>query len=155
MKGKRRLIIGLIVLGVFGALAAKNMNRTITPYVSFNEAKASERPVQVAGFPDHPKAYFDPSSGLFRFTMTDEDGETMPVSYEGARPGNFDQAQSVVVVGRYHQGTLQASQILVKCPSKYQAEEEAGMEHPGEPGSSPDTGTDSGAKTAATAAETD
>jgi len=155
MKGKRRLIIGLVVLGVFGALAAKNMNRTITPYVSFAEAKASDRPVQVAGFPDHPKAYFDTSSGLFRFNMTDENGQVMPVSFKGARPGNFDQAQSVVVVGRYQQGTLQASQILVKCPSKYQAEEEAGMHHPGATGS-PDAGaTDSATKPATPAAETD
>jgi cytochrome c-type biogenesis protein CcmE len=155
MRGKRRLIIGLIVLGVFGALAAKNLNRTITPYVSFAEAKASERPVQVAGFPDHPKAYFDRATGLFRFTMTNEDGDVLPVSYKGARPGNFDQAQSVVVVGRYHQGTLEASQILVKCPSKYQAEEEAGMHHPGATDSSDETGTGSATKPASTAAETD
>ena len=32
---------------------------------------------------------------------------------------NFDQAEKVVVVGRYEGSTLHADQILVKCPSKY------------------------------------
>ncbi len=154
MKINRRILIGAVALAVFGTLAFLNLNKTITPYVSFTEARASERPVQVAGFPDHPNARFDRNTGKFLFTMTDENGEAMNVSYEGARPGNFDQAQSVVVVGRYHRGTLEASQILVKCPSKYAAEEQEGMHHPGPV---PDaSGTEKSTSTAApAAAETD
>jgi cytochrome c-type biogenesis protein CcmE len=51
--------------------------------------------------------------------MKNEDGDVMPVTFTGSKPGNFDQAEKVVVIGRYHEGVFQASQILVKCPSKY------------------------------------
>ena len=138
MKANRRLWVGLVLLAVFGGLAALNLNRTITPYVSFTEARASDRPVQVAGFPDHQAARWDPSAGEFRFEMKDEGGEEMRVCYKGVKPGNFDQAQSVVVIGRYQQGALQASQILVKCPAKY---ESMGNEHPGDEAAGEGTAT--------------
>jgi cytochrome c-type biogenesis protein CcmE len=41
-------------------------------------------------------------------------------------PGNFDQATSIVAIGHYKDGTFAAEQLLVKCPSKYQAEAERG-----------------------------
>ena len=140
MKKHRRLIIGGILLIGFGVMAFLNFGRTMTPYVSFAEAKASHRAVQVAGFPDHAKARFDMASGSFEFPMTNEEGEVLPVRYRGAEPGNFSQAQSVVVVGRYRDGVFQASQILVKCPSKYEAR---GSQHPGEASAAPATGSKS------------
>jgi cytochrome c-type biogenesis protein CcmE len=118
----------LSVLVVFGAVAFMNLNKTMAPYVTFTEAKASERAVQVAGFPNHAKARFDPGRSEFRFEMRNDAGDLMPVAYRGVKPGNFDQAETVVVVGRYAEGVFQASQILVKCPSKYEAR---GDQHPG------------------------
>jgi cytochrome c-type biogenesis protein CcmE len=148
MKVNRRIIIGGAFLIVFGVVAFLNFGRTITPYVSFAEARGSERAVQVAGFPDHAGASFDMEKGMFLFTMTNEEGEDMSVCYKGAEPGNFSQAQSVVVIGRYDEGMFNASQILVKCPSKYESQ---GTEHPGGAGAKPD-----GANAVATsAAETD
>ena len=149
MKVSRRLWVGLVLLAVFGGLAALNLNRTITPYVSFTEARASVRPVQVAGFPDHAASRWDPAAGEFRFEMKDEGGEQMDVCFKGVKPGNFDQAQSVVVIGRYEEGALHASQILVKCPSKYESQ---GNVHPG----TEEAGEGSAVKPASTsAAETD
>ena len=87
-----------------------------------------EGAVQVAGFPDHGSAAFNPASGLFEFKIRNEDGDVMPVTFDKGEPGNFDQAKTVVVVGRLDEaGTMEASQILVKCPSKY---EERGEMHP-------------------------
>jgi cytochrome c-type biogenesis protein CcmE len=119
MKRNTRTIVGVAVLTVFGVLAFLNFNKTIAPYVPFAEARASSGAVQVAGFPDHQRARFDPSNGLFSFDMSDEEGDVMTVNFTGVKPGNFDQAEKVVVVGRYEDGALNASQILVKCPSKY------------------------------------
>jgi cytochrome c-type biogenesis protein CcmE len=128
----------LSALVVFGAVAFMNLNQTMAPYVTFSEARASERAVQVAGFPDHALARFDPGRSEFRFEMRNEAGELMPVAYKGVKPGNFDQAETVVVVGRYAEGVFQASQILVKCPSKYEAR---GESHPGAPATGTTGGT--------------
>ena len=46
----------------------------------------------------------------------------MPVEYRGVIPGNFDQAVSVVAIGKFAGDHFEAQQLLVKCPSKYQAE---------------------------------
>lgn len=130
MKSKK-LVIGLAALAIFGFLGFKNVKQSLTPYVSFAEARTLGRTVQVAGFPDHAASRFDGELGGFRFTMANEDGDVMPVVYKGGKPGNFDQATSVVVVGDCTEGVMHAKQILVKCPSKYEAE---GTEHPGEAG---------------------
>ena len=119
MSPKVRLGVGLAALVVFGALALINFNSTLAAYVSFAEARSSSSAVQVAGFPDHQGASFDTETGEFLFTMTDEESSVMQVSFKGVKPGNFDQAEKVVVVGSYEEGVLKATQILVKCPSKY------------------------------------
>jgi cytochrome c-type biogenesis protein CcmE len=54
----------------------------------------------------------------------DEKGDVMPVEYRGVIPGNFDQAVSVVAIGKFSGDHFEAQQLLVKCPSKYQAEAE-------------------------------
>ena len=119
MKFNLRLTVGMVLLLGFGVVAFLNFNRSIAPYVPFAEARTAPGAVQVAGFPDHQGARFEAAAGLFVFEMRDEDGDVMRVEFAGAQPGNFDQAEKVVVVGRYDDGTLNASQILVKCPSKY------------------------------------
>jgi cytochrome c-type biogenesis protein CcmE len=120
MKSKIRLIVGGVLLLGFGGLAFLNFNKTIAPYVPFAEARSANSAVQVAGFPDHQHARYDPSNGRFTFDMKDDQGDAMQVVYTGVKPGNFDQAEKVVVVGRYTEGSFEASQILVKCPSKYE-----------------------------------
>jgi cytochrome c-type biogenesis protein CcmE len=113
------MILGVVALAVFGGLAFLNFNKTLARYVSFPEARAAAGAVQVSGFPDHQKATFHPDTGEFAFAMDDGEGDVMNVVYRGVKPGNFDQAEKVVVVGKYEGEVLQASQILVKCPSKY------------------------------------
>jgi len=120
MKGNLRVYLGVLVLVIFGALAFLNFNKTVAPYVSFTEARAAAGgAVQVAGFPHHRDADFAAEKGVFTFPMENEDGEVMQVAFRGVKPGNFDQAEKVVVIGRYQEGRFEASQILVKCPSKY------------------------------------
>jgi cytochrome c-type biogenesis protein CcmE len=99
-----RVFVGVGILAVFGTLAFLNFNKTVAPYVPFAEAKAASGAVQVSGFPDHRAARFDPARGEFQFTMTNDDGEVMPVVFSGVKPGNFDQAEKVVVIGRYEAG---------------------------------------------------
>ncbi len=118
----RKVIVGASALAVFATIAVLNLKSTMAPYVSFAEAREATGAVQIGGHPDHGGARFDMEKGLFLFTMTDDAGDHISVSYAGAKPGNFDQAEKVVVVGKYHEGQLQAGQILVKCPSKYQDE---------------------------------
>lgn len=118
--------LGVLLLVAFAGFSLSAFQDTLTPYVSYEEAKQKQQTVQVAGaLKDHASTY-DRSTGLLYFTLVDEaTGETMPVRYEGLKPANFEEAISIVAIGRYDAdtGELAANKLLVKCPSKYQGAE--------------------------------
>lgn len=60
---------------------------------------------------------------LMTFYMTDQEGEATQVHYLGAKPQDFEKSDQVVLVGRYHEETFVATSLLLKCPSKYDAED--------------------------------
>lgn len=119
-------ILGVLLLVAFAGFSLSAFQDTLTPYVSYEEAKQKQQTVQVAGaLKDHASTY-DSSTGLLYFTLVDEaTGETLPVRYEGLKPANFEEAISIVAIGRYDPdtGELAANKLLVKCPSKYQGAE--------------------------------
>ncbi|HEX2866190.1 MAG TPA: cytochrome c maturation protein CcmE [Ignavibacteriales bacterium] len=56
----------------------------------------------------------------FSFYMKDQTGREMKVVLAGTMPNNFESAQSVVVTGKYKDGCFYATDVLTKCPSKYE-----------------------------------
>jgi len=120
---KSRYIIALVIIIGFVIYGAVSLKTSLTPYVSFAEAKSSPQTVQVMGELEKSATRYDTTSGLLYFTLKDKQGDNLEVSYKGVRPGNFDQATQIVAIGDYKEKVFQADQLLVKCPSKYQGEE--------------------------------
>ena len=111
------LIVGLVWFGV------TKFNSSLTPYKSFADARKDGGYVQVNGtLADRAAVVTDAANGLLHFALKDSRGEVMEVVYKGVKPANFEQATSVVALGAYEGGRFQADKLLVKCPSKYQAE---------------------------------
>jgi cytochrome c-type biogenesis protein CcmE len=125
-----KVVAALVLLGVAAAIGVTSFKKTITPYITFAEAKKSSGLVQVHGVLADKRYVLQQDRQYLSFRLKDEEGEVLPVEYKGVIPGNFDQATSIVAIGRYHDGTFTAEQLLVKCPSKYQAEGEKGGRHP-------------------------
>ena len=119
---KSKYIFGIVIIVGFIIWAGISFNKTLTPYVSIAEAKSSSAVVQVKG-KRADGGTFDTTDNLFTFNLIDEKGEQITVIYDGAKPGNFEQATEVVCVGQYENGKFYAKEILVKCPSKYTEEE--------------------------------
>jgi cytochrome c-type biogenesis protein CcmE len=118
---RTKYIIGGIIIIAFTVWAGISFKSTLTPYVSIAEAKQSGKTVQVKG-ERLDNGQFDLERNLFTFEIRDENGEKLKVTYDGAKPGNFDQASHVVCVGKYADGVFVAKELLIKCPSKYQEE---------------------------------
>ncbi len=118
-----------IMLGMIGfALGASGYalrGGTMVSYATVAEAKAQNRNVQVFGYLYSKGAYDD--QGRWTFDIQGDDGEVLTVVYPHTKPGNFEQAISVVAIGTYDHRSDQfvADQLLVKCPSKYQEQEQA------------------------------
>ncbi len=118
---RSKYIIGAIIIIGFTIWAAISFNASLTPYVSVKEAKQMNKVVQVKG-ERLGSGNYDLNTNQFKFRIRDENGDILQVVYDGAKPGNFDQASHVVCVGKYENGVFHAKELLVKCPSKYQPE---------------------------------
>jgi cytochrome c-type biogenesis protein CcmE len=119
----RRLILtifGVAAIIGFVAFGAGAFKSSLTPYVTFRQARATTDTVQVAGKLVRGSDHYDEGSSTLRFALQDKTGDTMDVAYTGLKPGNFEDAIQVVAIGRIKGHVLQAEKLLVKCPSKYQ-----------------------------------
>jgi len=121
---KKAYWIGAVVVIAFLALGLSTFTKSMTPYVSFDEAKSSRRTVQVMGALEKGTSRYDIEAKTLHFTLVDpQTKNALPVAYRDVKPANFEDAVSIVAIGRYQDGTFQAEKLLVKCPSKYQGEE--------------------------------
>jgi len=117
-----KIILAVVLLAAAAAVGVTSFKKTMTPYIGFAEARTASGLVQVNGKLADKDYVLKPQEQFLRFNLRDEQGTVMPVEYRGVIPGNFDQAVSVVAIGKYQGDHFEAQQLLVKCPSKYQAE---------------------------------
>lgn len=117
-----KLIIAVVLLAVATVVGVSSFKKTMTPYIGFAEARTASGLVQVNGKLADKNYVLKAEEQFMRFNLKDEKGDVMPVEYRGVIPGNFDQAVSVVAIGKFSGDHFEATQLLVKCPSKYQAE---------------------------------
>lgn len=121
-----KIVLAVVLLAVAAGFGVTSFRKTMTPYISFAEARNASGMVQVNGVLANKNYVIKQDEQYLKFDLKDSNGEVMNVEYRGVIPGNFDQAISIVAIGRYKSGTFAADQLLVKCPSKYQAEAEQG-----------------------------
>ncbi len=119
-----KVIVAVVLLAVAATVGVSSFKRTMTPYIGFAEARTASGLVQVNGKLADKDYILKTDEQFLRFNLRDEKGDVMPVEYRGVIPGNFDQAVSVVAIGKFQGDHFEAEQLLVKCPSKYQAEAE-------------------------------
>jgi cytochrome c-type biogenesis protein CcmE len=121
MKIKPVHILGVVVILAALIFGASAFQSSLTPYISIAEAKSAKGLVQVSGLVKDGKSTYD-ASGNFSFVLVDDKGNAMPIVYKHVKPANFDDAIGVVAVGRNKGDVFEADQLLVKCPSKYEAQ---------------------------------
>jgi len=115
----RVLCVAIII--VFLLFAFVNFTKSLTPYVTFAQAKSSRGSVQVRGTIETSGALSRQSDGRGSILrLRDEAGEVHQVIYRGALPDGVDKAESLVVVGKYEGSAFMATKVLTKCPTKYQ-----------------------------------
>ena len=122
---KPKYIISIIVVVAFVVFGAISLKKSLTPYVSFAEAKKGGT-VQIIGKLVEGTDFYDTQAQKLTFNLTDRENQLqMKVIFNGIKPGNFEQATEIVAIGEFQDGSFVADQLLVKCPSKYQGVEES------------------------------
>lgn len=122
---KPKIIIGGIVVIAGIILGALNFLESNVEYADFSTAERTNKKVQVKGewIKDQP-TNFDAEKVKFSFYMKDEANRVSKVVLDGAKPNNFELATSVVAKGKFANGEFHASDVLTKCPSKYEGTSE-------------------------------
>ena len=123
MKRNYLYALGGVLILAFAGFALASFKETLTPYVSYEQARSVERQVQIAGGLVQGSSAYDDERQSLLFTLHDEaTGDTLRVRYHGFKPANFEDAISIVAIGRFHEADAEfaADKLLVKCPSKYQ-----------------------------------
>lgn len=118
---KPKLIVGVIAIVGFTTLLMVNFSNSISTYTNFEDAQNRES-AHVVGRWEDSKAYgFSIEDKQFTFYMEDEQGNVRKVIYPRPKPNNFEQAEKLVVIGSMQNGVFYANDMLMKCPSKYNA----------------------------------
>jgi len=126
MSRKRTYLLGGVLLVALAGYSVYLFAESLNSQVPFEQARVTDRTVQVAGGLEKGSSDYDMADDNLRFTLREEGtGESIRVRYEGLKPANFEDAISIVAIGRWDPATEEfaAHTLLVKCPSKYQGAE--------------------------------
>jgi len=122
---KPKYLVGAIACLALVVATMMTLQSKKLEYSDLAAATRSAERVQIAGtWVKEKGSSYNPDADEFRFTIRDEKGMEMPVVLGrggGGKPNNFELAVSLVVTGQVEQGTLKASNIMTKCPSKYES----------------------------------
>jgi cytochrome c-type biogenesis protein CcmE len=119
---KKVHIIGIVIIAVAIGAILTTLNNTST-YASFSEAeKAPDNEFHVVGkFDKEKESVYDPqvNANVFSFYMIDNKGTERKVILNKNKPQDFERSEQIVLIGKMKGEEFVASDILMKCPSKY------------------------------------
>jgi len=116
---------GIIVLTMI-YLILSSMQGTVVHAFTISELKARGptvygQAVRVSGTVDGSSILWNAGELVLRFNLVDG-LELLPVTYKGARPDMLRDGAQALVEGKYQlTSVFEATKLLLKCPSKYEA----------------------------------
>lgn len=122
------VIAGLAIAAAVIYLVVANTGTSAEYYMTIHElqtcSSCAGQSVRVAGFVSPAGVTQVDGGKSVQFAITDSATSAtqhMMVSYPGIVPDTVRAGTQVVVEGHYTQGVFQATTLLAKCPSKFQA----------------------------------
>jgi cytochrome c-type biogenesis protein CcmE len=135
MRKRKFLIGGIIVLIAISALGFVAFRSAATYYYTVNEIlnkadSLSGQTVRVDGpVAANSLVQVQSSGNSVKFVLLDRTNsqDQLTVTYQGSLPDAFKEGQDAVAEGKLTStGVFAATQIIVKCPSKYQPQGQTG-----------------------------
>lgn len=118
------IVAGIMVVVAIGLLmsAAKDMGT----FGTFAEAEQSGAKVKISGQLSKDKEmHYNPEEdpNYFSFYITDSQGDERKVVLRAGKPQDFELSEQIVVTGTMQNDVFLATDMLMKCPSKYKDDE--------------------------------
>jgi cytochrome c-type biogenesis protein CcmE len=121
---KRKYLLGFSIIAIFLVIAIFSLVDTDIDYADFSQAKEKAgKKVQVKGqWVREQGSSYDINRNEFAFILKDQNLKEERVVFKGSKLNNFEIASHLVVTGKYENNNFYASEILTKCPSKYEGQ---------------------------------
>lgn len=135
MRKRKFLIGGIVVLIAISALGFVAFRGAATYYYTVSEilskaASLGNQTVRVEGpVAVNSLQQVQSSDNSVKFDLLDRDNSQthLTITYHGSLPDAFKEGQDAVAEGKITStGVFEATQIIVKCPSKYQPQGQTG-----------------------------
>ncbi|RMG84159.1 MAG: cytochrome c maturation protein CcmE [Bacteroidetes bacterium] len=97
----------------------------MSTYSNFADAATGEK-VKISGHLAKDKEmYYNPEEdpNFFSFYVIDNEGVEKKVILKAAKPQDFERSEQIVLTGKMVGDEFLATELLMKCPSKYKDEE--------------------------------
>ena len=118
---KTHIVLLVFIAALLGVVIYSIGN--FATYQTFTTAKAAEgQEIHVVGeLVKGAEIHYDPlkDPNYFSFFMKDKGGKQSKVVFVGSKPQDFERSEQVVLTGKMVGDEFHASNILLKCPSKY------------------------------------
>ncbi len=120
-----KYIISGTLIVIFLGIAIFTFDNSKIDYSNFEGASKTNKTVQIIGsLVKEKECNYNSNDNEFTFFMTDDKSIEYKVIFKGSKPNNFDIAPKVVVKGKFEDNIFIATEILTKCPSKYEGKAE-------------------------------
>jgi|LakMenE18May11ns_1017448.scaffolds.fasta_scaffold8717905_2 cytochrome c-type biogenesis protein CcmE len=121
---KRNHVLGLVVLAVLAGVFLATFQDAST-YQTFPtaEGQMGEECVVIGTLDLQEPIAFNKDRILLKFTAVDKDGNRRVVYYNKPKPTDFERSEEITMTGFATDTAFFTTNILMKCPSKYQEKE--------------------------------
>jgi len=122
---KKIHIIAIVMIAVAIGLLI-NAADDMSTYATFDQAINTGQRVKIAGqLAKDKEIYYNPEKdpNYFSFFIRDAEGEERKVVLLAAKPQDFERSEQIVLTGQMKGDEFVATDMLMKCPSKYKDEE--------------------------------
>jgi cytochrome c-type biogenesis protein CcmE len=121
---KSHILAIVVIAAAIGFLISAS--KDVTTYANFAQATQSGDRVKLVGqlVKDRPVEYNpEVNPDFLSFWLRDDAGEVRLVELHASKPQDFERSESIVLTGEMKGDNFAASEMLLKCPSKYKDQE--------------------------------
>lgn len=121
---KSHIIAILVAAAGIGVLISAS--KDVTTYANFAQAADSGDRVKLVGqlVREHPVEYNpEKDPNYLSFYLSDDAGAVRKVVLRAGKPQDFERSEQIVLTGAMKGDVFEATDMLLKCPSKYEQQE--------------------------------
>ena len=123
MKKSHILAIAIVAVAIGILITASS---DVTTYANFDQAAKTGEKVKLVGQLVKDQAVeYNPEKdpNYLAFQLRDDAGQVRKVVLRAGKPQDFERSESIVLTGEMNGDIFEASDMLLKCPSKYKDQE--------------------------------